>query len=52
MESERKGMVEWLLKIGYKESMVSDIGRACRCEKFGLMELVDLLWLQNFVMSE
>ena len=36
--------------------MVSDIGRTClrdngyksRCEKFGLMRLVDLLWLWNF----
>ena len=48
----------------YKESMVSDIGRAslreigykCRwcagfnhpCEKFGLMEPLYLLWLRNF----
>ena len=24
-----KGTVEWLLKIVYKEGMVSDIGRAC-----------------------
>ena len=54
----------WLLKIDYKESMVSDIGRACMreivyksrwcarwshlCEKFGLIELVHLLWLRNF----
>ena len=56
--------MEWLRKIVYKESMVSDIGRACHrdigyksrwctrfshlCEKFGLMELVDLLWLLYF----
>ena len=24
-----KGTVEWLLTVVYKESMVSDIGRAC-----------------------
>ena len=63
-EIEVKGTVEWLLKIVYKESMVSDFGRAglgkigyksgwcagCShlCEKFCLMELVDLVWLRNF----
>ena len=63
-EREVKGTVEWLLKIVYKESMVSDIGRACLkkigyksrwcarcsdlCERFGLRALVDLLWLRNF----
>ena len=62
-EREVKGMVDWLLRIVYEKSMVSDIGRACLmeigyesrwwarcnhlCEKFGLMELVDLLWLRN-----
>ena len=28
-EREIKVMVDWLLRIVYKESMVSDIGRAC-----------------------
>ena len=55
-------MMKWLLEIFYKESMASDIGslreirhksRWCSrcnhlCEKFGLMELVDLSWPQNF----
>ena len=56
-------MVDWLLRIVYEESMISDIGRACLmeivykskwwarckhvCEKFGLWELVNLIWLRN-----
>ena len=56
-------MEDWLLRIVCEESMVSDIGRAClreigyksrwwercnhMCEKLGLRELVDLLWLRN-----
>ena len=58
-----KCIVDWLLKIVYEESLVSDIGRACLmevgyksicwarcnhvCDKFGLWELVNLLWLIN-----
>ena len=55
--------VDWLLRIVYEESLVSDIGRACLmevgyksrwwarcnhvCDKFGLWELVNLLWLRS-----
>ena len=55
--------MDWLLRIVYEESLVSDIGRACLmevgyksrwwarcnhvCDKFGLWELVNLLWLKN-----
>ena len=58
-ETEVKCIVDWLLRIMYEESLVSDIGRACLmevgyksrwwerynhvCEKFGLWELVNLL---------
>ena len=58
-----KCIVDWLLRIVYEESLVSDIGRACLmevgyksrwwarfnhvCDKFGLWELVNLLWLKN-----
>ena len=65
MEREVNGIVDWLLRIVYEESMVSDIGRTCLmdigyksrwwarcicidvCEKFGLWEMVNLLWLRN-----
>ena len=63
VEREVKCIVDWLLRIVYEESLVSDIGRACLmevgyksrwwarcnhvCEKFGLWELVNLLWLKN-----
>ena len=62
-EREVKCIVDWLLRIVYEESLVSDIGRACLmevgyksrwwarcnhvCDKFGLWELVNLLWLKN-----
>ena len=62
-ERDVKCTVDWMLRIVYEESMVSDIGRACLmevgyksrwwarcnnvCEKFGLCELVNLLWLRN-----
>ena len=55
--------MDWLLRIMYEESLVSDIGRACLkevgyksrwwarcnhvCNKFGMWELVNLLWLKN-----
>ena len=58
-----KYIVDWLLRIVYEESLVSDIGRACLmevgyksrwwarcnhvCEKLGRLELVNLLWLRN-----
>ena len=60
-----KCIVDWLLRIVYEESLVSDIKRACLMEvgyksislgggqdvimfdKFGLWELVNLLWLRN-----
>ena len=60
-EREVKCIVDWL--IVYEESLVSNIGRACLmevgyksrlwarcnnvCDKFGLWELVYLLWLRN-----
>ena len=62
-EREVKCIVVWLLRIVYKGSLVSDIRRACLmevgyksrwwarcnhvCDKFGLWELVNLLWLDN-----
>ena len=62
-EREVKCIVDWLLRIVYEESLVSDIGRACLmevgyrsrwwarcnhvCDKFGLWELVNLLWLRH-----
>ena len=61
--AERECIVDWLLRIVYEESLVSDIGRACLmeagyksrwwarynhvCDKFGLWELVNLLWPRN-----
>ena len=55
--------MDWLLSILYEESLVSDIGRACLmgvgyksrwwarcnhvCDKFGLWEVVNLLWLES-----
>ena len=61
-------MVDCLFRIVYEESMISDIGRACLmeigytsrwwvrcnpvCEKFGLCELVNLLWLRNISKEE
>ena len=63
MEMEVECIVDELLRIVYEESLVSDIGRAflmevgyksrwwarCNhvCHKFGLWELVNLLWLRN-----
>ena len=62
-EREVKCILDWLLRIVYEESLVSDIGRACLmevgyksrwwarcihvCDKFGLWELANLLWLRN-----
>ena len=62
-EREVKCIVDWLLRIVYEENLVSDIGRAWLmevgyksrwwsrynhvCDKFGLWELVNLLWLKN-----
>ena len=67
-EREVKCIVDWMLRIVYEESLVSDIGRACLmevgykyrwwaiynhvCEKFGLWELVNLLWLRNINKEE
>ena len=54
-EREVKCIVDWLLRIVYKERLVSDIGRGwiymsrwwarCNhiCDKFGLWEMVNLL---------
>ena len=63
VEREMKCIVDWLLRIVYEESLVSDIGRACLievgyksswwtrcnhvCDKFGLWKLVNLLWLRS-----
>ena len=69
LQKERlNGIVDWLLKIVYEESIVSAIGRACLseigyksrwwakcnqlCEKFHLRVLVDVLWLRNIVRRE
>ena len=66
-ETDMKSMVNWLLRIVYEESMISDIGRACLmeigyksrwwarckhvCEKFSLWEQVNLQWLRNISMK-
>ena len=58
-----KCIVNWLFRIVYEMSLVSNIGRSCImevgyksrwwarcnhvCEKFGLWELVNLQWLRN-----
>ena len=58
-----KCIVDWLFRIVYEESLVSDIGRAylmevgyesgwwarCNhvCEKFGQWEMVNLIWMRN-----
>ena len=58
-----KCIVDWLLSIVYEESLVSDFGRTflievgykfrwwerCNhiCDKFGLWDLVNLLWLKS-----
>ena len=63
VEREVKCVGDWLLRIVYEESLVSDIGRVCLmevgykyrwwargnhvCDKFGLWELMNLLWLKN-----
>ena len=63
-----KYIVDWLLGIVYEKSLVSDIGRACLmevgyksrwwarcnhvCDKFGLWELVYLLWLMSIKREE
>ena len=55
--------MDWMLRIVYEESLVSDIRRACLmevgykcrwwarcnhdCDKCGLWELVNMLWLRN-----
>ena len=61
-ERDVKFIVDWMLMIVYEERLVSDIGRAClmeveyrsrwwaRCNhmcKFGLWEMLNLLWLRN-----
>ena len=62
-EREVKCIVDWLLRIVYEESLVFELGRACRmeveyksrcwercifvCENFGLWELVNLLRFRN-----
>ena len=56
-------MVKWMLNVVFEENLVSDIGRACFieircksrwwsrcrhiCSKFGLFELVNLIWLRK-----
>ena len=56
-------MVKWMLKVVFEENLVSEIGRACLielgcksrwwsrcrhiCSKFGLFELVNLIWLRE-----
>ena len=62
-EREAKSMVKWMLKVVFEENLVSEIGRACLielgcksrwwsrcrhiCSKFGLFELVNLIWLRE-----
>ena len=62
-EREVKCIVDWMLRIVYEESLVSDIGRACLmelgyksrwwarcnhvCDKFDMWEPVNLIWLRN-----
>ena len=56
-------MVKWMLKVVFEENLVSEIGRTCLielgcksrwwsrcrhiCSKFGLFELVNLIWLRE-----
>ena len=63
VERKVKCIVDWLLSIVYEGSLISDIGRACLmevgyksrwwarcnhvCEKFGMWELVNLIWHRN-----
>ena len=62
-EREAKAMVKWMLTVMCEENLVSEIGRACLiemgwksrwwawyrhiCSKFGLLELVNLIWLRE-----
>ena len=62
-----KAMVKWMLKVVFKEKLVSEIGRACLikigcksrwwsrcrhiCSKFGLIELVNLIWLRDMSLN-
>ena len=68
MKREAKAMVKWMLKVVFEEKLVSEIGRACLielgckskwwsrcghlCGKFGLFELVNLIWLGEVVSME
>ena len=61
-------MVKWMLRVVFEESLVSEIGRACLievgcksrwwsrykyiCSKFGLIELVNLIWLREVSVNE
>ena len=63
LKREAKSMVKWMLKVVFEENLVSEIGRACLielgcksrwwsqcrhiCSKFGLFELVNLIWLRE-----
>ena len=62
-EEREEKMVKWMLKVVFEENLVSEIGRACLielgcksmwwsrcryiCSKFGLIELVNLIWLRE-----
>ena len=62
-EREAKVMVKWILRVVFEENLMSEIGRACLveigcksrwwarcrhiCSKFGLIELVNLIWLRD-----
>ena len=62
-EREAKAMVNWMLKVVFEENQMSEIEGACLielgcksrrwsrcshiCSKFGLFELVNLIWLRE-----
>ena len=62
-EREAKAMVKWMLRVLFEVNLTSEIGRACLveigcksrwwgrcmhiCSKFGLIELVNLIWLRD-----
>ena len=43
-ERETKSMVKWMLKVVFEENLVSETRW---CSKFGLFELVNLIWLRE-----
>ena len=67
-ERKAKAIVKWMLRVVFKVNLMSGISRACLietvyklrwwaqgrniCSKFGLMELVNLIWLRYASVNE